>query len=78
MICKRVVHEHGSDMHDAVAVGDDVSAFCKEEAGVCKTDDENDKSRSLIQDVLSKTGQKRRRKKRKAPAADTTGPKDDL
>lgn len=35
MICKRVVREHGQDMLDALAVGDDTDAFCQEEAGLC-------------------------------------------
>uniref|UniRef100_A0A7S3EVP2 Uncharacterized protein n=1 Tax=Haptolina ericina TaxID=156174 RepID=A0A7S3EVP2_9EUKA len=36
MICKRVVREHGPDMLDALAVGDDTEVFCSEEAQLCE------------------------------------------
>ena len=34
MVCMKIVREHSSDLMDAVAVGDDVDYFCRDEVKV--------------------------------------------
>jgi len=36
MNCKRVVNEHSQGMIDGISVGEDIDAFCKDEAQLCE------------------------------------------
>jgi len=85
MICKRVVREHGQDMLDALAVGDDTDAFCQEEAGLCPM--KHDAMLKLAADVVkaeNEEGEKEEKRKKKktkqlkAPAEEEDGSRDEL
>ena len=75
MICKRVVREHGSDMLDALSVGDDTDAFCQDEAGLCTM--KHDDMLKMAADVVKSENEeangeakKKKKKKRKAEKAE--------
>jgi len=63
-ICRRIVHEHGDHIIDAISTGSDGDTICKDEVGVCDVDGKTfEKQMELVRKAREEEAEKRKAEK---------------